>query len=49
MHEEAQAIARLTSMALLVQEALRIADKGDHSLIGAKLSDCLDTLNSALA
>jgi hypothetical protein len=48
MHEEAQAIARLTSMVLLVQEALRIADEGDHSLISAKLSDCLDCLKRAL-
>ena len=49
MHTEAQTIARLKSMVFLVEEALRIADEGDNPLLGAKLSDCIDCLVSALA
>ncbi|MCP8891269.1 hypothetical protein [Sphingomonas faeni] len=48
MHSKAQTIARLKSMAFLVEEALRIADEGDDALLGAKLSDCLDCLRVAL-
>lgn len=48
MHSKAQTIARLKSMAFLVEEALRIADEGDDALLGAKLSDCLDCLQTAL-
>lgn len=49
MHSEAQTIARLKSMVFLIEEALRIADEGDNPLVGAKLSDCIDCLQRALA
>lgn len=48
MHSEAQTIARLKSMAFLIEEALRIADEGDNAMLGAKLSDCIDCLHAAL-
>ncbi|TCP96638.1 hypothetical protein C8J46_10813 [Sphingomonas sp. PP-F2F-A104-K0414] len=48
MHSKAQAVARLKSMVFLIEEALRIADEGDNPLFGAKLSDCIDCLQSAL-
>ncbi|MCK8455339.1 MULTISPECIES: hypothetical protein [Sphingomonas] len=48
MHNEPQAIARLKSMVFLIEEAMRIADQGDNPLFGAKLSDCIDCLQSAL-
>ncbi|MES2419896.1 MAG: hypothetical protein V4595_01220 [Pseudomonadota bacterium] len=48
MHNKVQAIARLKSMVFLIEEALRIADEGDSALLGAKLSDCIDCLQSAL-
>lgn len=49
MYSEAQTVARLRSMVFLIEEALRIADEGDNPLVGAKLSDCVDCLQSALA
>lgn len=49
MYGEAQKLARLKSMVFLIEEALRIADEGDNPLVGAKLSDCIDCLQSALA
>ncbi len=49
MHSEAQTIARLKSMVFLIEEALRIADEGDNAMLGAKLSDCIDCLHTALA
>lgn len=49
MHSEAQTIARLKSMVFLIEEALRIADEGDNPLVGAKLSDCIDCLQTALS
>ncbi len=49
MYGEAQTIARLKSMVFLIEEALRIADEGDNPLVGAKLSDCIDCLQGALA
>ena len=49
MYGEAQTIARLRSMVFLIEEALRIADEGDNPLVGAKLSDCVDCLQIALA
>lgn len=48
MQNEPQAIARLKSMVFLIEEAMRIADEGDNPLFGAKLSDCIDCLQSAL-
>lgn len=48
MQSKVQAIARLKSMAFLIEEALRIADEGDDVLLGAKLSDCLDCLCATL-
>lgn len=48
MQSEAQAVARLRSMVFLLEEALRIADEGDSALLGAKISDCIDCLESAL-
>ncbi len=48
MHSEAQTIARLKSMAFLIEEALRIADEGDNAMLGAKLSDCIDCVHAAL-
>jgi hypothetical protein len=49
MQSEAQTIARLRSMVFLIEEALRIADEGDNPLLGAKLSDCIDCIETALA
>ena len=49
MHSNAQTVARLRSMVFLIDEALRIADEGDDPLLGAKLSDCIDCLERALA
>ena len=49
MHHGAQAIARLKSMIFLIEEALRIADEGDSPMLGAKLSDCIDCAQAALA
>lgn len=48
MQSEAQTIARLRSMVFLLEEALRIADEGDSALLGAKISDCIDCLETAL-
>ena len=48
MHSKVQTIARLKSMVFLIEEALRIADEGDNALLGAKLSDCIDNLQTAL-
>lgn len=48
MQSEAQTVARLRSMIFLLEEALRIADEGDNALLGAKISDCIDSLESAL-
>ncbi len=49
MHSKVQTIARLKSMVFLVEEALRIADECDNTLLGAKLSDCIDNLQTTLA
>ncbi|MEG3164190.1 hypothetical protein U1701_06250 [Sphingomonas sp. PB2P19] len=48
MHSEAQRVARLRSMVFLIEEALRIADEGDNPLLGAKLSDCIDSIECEL-
>ena len=48
MQSGPQVIARLKSMVFLIEEALRIADEGDNPLFGAKLSDCIDCLQTAL-
>jgi hypothetical protein len=48
MHSEAQRVARLRSMVFLIEEAMRIADEGDSPLLGAKLSDCIDWIESEL-
>lgn len=48
MQSGPQAIARLKSMVFLIEEAMRIADEGDNPLFGAKLSDCIDCLQTAL-
>ena len=48
MQSEAQTVARLRSMVFLIEEALRIADEGDNPLLGAKLSDCIDCIESAI-
>jgi hypothetical protein len=49
MQSEAQMVARLRSMVFLIEEALRIADEGDNPLLGAKLSDCIDCVEMAIA
>ncbi len=48
MQSEAQMVARLRSMVFLIEEALRIADEGDNPLLGAKLSDCIDCIETAI-
>jgi hypothetical protein len=48
MQSEVQTVARLRSMVFLIEEALRIADEGDNPLLGAKLADCIDCIESAL-
>lgn len=48
MQSEAQMVARLRSMVFLLEEALRIADEGDDPLLGAKLSDCIDSIETLL-
>lgn len=48
MQSEAQTIARLRSMVFLIEEALRLADEGDDPLLGAKLSDCIDSIEAVL-
>ncbi len=48
MQSEAQMVARLRSMVFLIEEAMRIADEGDNALLGAKLSDCIDCIETAI-
>ncbi len=48
MQSEAQTVARLRSMVFLIEEALRLADEGDDPLLGAKLSDCIDSIEAVL-
>jgi hypothetical protein len=48
MQNEAQTVARLRSMIFLIEEALRLADEGDDPLLGAKLSDCIDSIETVL-
>lgn len=48
MQSEAQTIARLRSMVFLIEEALRLADEGEDPLLGAKLSDCIDSIEAVL-
>ncbi len=48
MQSEAQTVARLRSMIFLIEEALRLADEGDDPLLGAKLSDCIDSIETVL-
>jgi hypothetical protein len=49
MQSEAQTVARLRSMVFLIEEALRLADEGDDPLLGAKLSDCIDSIEAVLS
>ena len=48
MQSYAQTVARLRSMACLLEEALRIADEGGNALVGAKISDCVDWIEQEL-
>ncbi|WP_380785707.1 hypothetical protein [Sphingomonas sp. R86521] len=48
MQSEAQTVARLRSMVFLIEEALRLADEGEDPLLGAKLSDCIDSIEAVL-
>ncbi|KHA64738.1 conserved hypothetical protein [Sphingomonas sp. T1] len=48
MQSYAQTVARLRSMAFLLEEALRIADEGGNALVGAKISDCVDWIEQEL-
>lgn len=48
MQSDVQTIARLRSMVFLIEEALRLADEGDDPLLGAKLSECIDAIETVL-
>lgn len=49
MQGYAQTVARLRSMLFLLEESLRIADEGGHALVGAKVSDCIGTIQQELS